>query len=329
MPAAISCPFRTLTRFWIRLFADAQRYYLPPLRGVSGRRIVIRRFLGLLGFILLMAACGPDSAELRNRAGASWRDGDYREAIRLNLLLYKSDSRGSYAPQALLNIGDIYYLNLRQLKNAIDSYNKLVEEFPGKPETLKARGQLAAIYENEIGDLTQAIFEYDKILEADNPANRAEIRYKRANAFFRQEDFDRAWRELRRIEESGEGDAHLLDQISLRLGDIEQIRHRYQEAADYFKKASTSACPECRRRAILNLTETYEALYDYDRAIETIRKLDHSPEDDQRVSREVARLREKKRRVNKNAISNLEYPRTKARKKIEHPLPKPQSNLSQ
>ena len=53
---------------------------------------------------------------------------------------------------------------------------------------------------------------------------------------------------------------------------------------------------------------TYEALYDFDNAIETIRKLDHLPEDKQRVMREVARLTEKKRHVDTTTILDWSHP---------------------
>ncbi len=98
-------------------------------------------------------------------AEARWREGNYDDAIRLNTLLYKRDREGKFGAQALLNIGNIYYLNLRQLKDAVENYTRLVEEFPDRPEAYKARLQLAAIYANEIGDLNQAISEYDRILD--------------------------------------------------------------------------------------------------------------------------------------------------------------------
>lgn len=281
---------------------------------------MIRRVLtwSLVGAFAALAACGVDSRRLRDRAEAHWREGNYQEAIRLNTLVYERDRRGKYAPQALLDAGDIYYLNIRQLKNAIDAYKKVVEEFPEKQEAYKAREQLAVIYENEIRDLTQAIIQYDEILQSKHLDNRAEIQFKRANAYFKQEDYDRAWRELRRIEESGEGGPHLAGQVYLKLGDIDQIRHQYEDAAGYFQRVVNSPCPECRRQAILDLAETYEDLYDFDHAIETIRKLDHSPANDQLVSKEVARLTGMKRRLNQNATLNWANPphaRARVRKK--------------
>jgi len=262
----------------------------------------------LPGLVAFLAACNSDSRQLAERAEASWRVGDYEDAVRLNALLYERDPQSKYAAQACLNIGNIYYLNLRQIKNAVDEYKKLIEEQPEAPEAFTARGQLAAIYENELDDLTQAISQYDKLLEAKHPENRAEILYKRANAYFNLEDYNRAWRELRLIEDSGEGGTHLLDQVRLKLGNIDQIRRQYKDAADYFGKVLSSPCPECRRRAILNLCETYEALLDFDRAIDTIRMLDHTPEDEKRAEQEVARLTEKKQRMDSGKLLNWSYP---------------------
>ena len=278
---------------------------------------MIHRLLSwiLLGVVVLLAGCNTDSQQLLDRAEARWREGNYEEAIRLNTLLYQRDPRGEYSARALLNIGNTYYLNLRQLKSAIDAYKKLAGEFPERPEVYHARDQLAVIYENEIGDLTQAIIQYDKMLEAEDLDNRAEIQYRRASDYFKQGDYDRAWRELRRIEESGESGSHLADQVWLKLGNIDQIRRQYEDAAGYFRKVVESPCPECRRRAILNLAETYEALYDYDRAIETIRTLDQSSEDGQRVKREVARLTEEKRRVNITNVPNWSRPHPGVKKK--------------
>jgi TolA-binding protein len=256
----------------------------------------LRRFVSLGVLAVLVHACNSDSQQLRQRAEARWREGNYEDAIRLNTLLYESDHQGEYAPAALLKIGDIYYLNLRKINEAIETYKRLASDFPGTPEEHKARLQLAAIYENEIKDLTQAIYEYGKILEDKNLDNRPEIQFRRANAYFMLEDYDSAWRELRHIEDAGVS-GHLADQTFLKLGVIDQIRHQYEDAAGYFRRVCESPCPECRRRAILDLAKSYEALFDFDHAIETLGRLDPSPENSSLVRQEVARLKDKKRQA--------------------------------
>lgn len=265
----------------------------------------------LLGATLAGARCNSDTRQLFDRAQAQWREGNYEEAIQLDRLLYEKDPQGKLAPKALLNIGDISYLNLRKIKDSVDAYTKLVEEFPGRPEELKARMQLADIYENEIVDLTQAVAEYDRILEFPGLDNRLEIQFKRANAYFKMEDYNRALRELRRIEEAGVS-GHLADQVCLKIGNIYQIQRKYEDAADYLKRVERSPCPECRRSAIISLAETYEALYDIPQAIETIRKLDHTPENDRQVTQEVARLTEKQRLLGSTAVTWRRAPAAKA-----------------
>jgi tetratricopeptide (TPR) repeat protein len=263
----------------------------------------IQRIWSMLVFVALFAACNSDSQQLLDRAEARWREGNYEDALRLNTLLYKRDPQGKFAALALLKIGDIYYLNLRQVKYAIEAYKRLVTELPGRPEESRARQQLAAIYENEIGDLTQAINEYDKILEAKELDNRAEIQFRRANACFKMQRYDTAWRELRRIEEAGVS-GHLADQVYLKLGNIDQIKQQYGDAVAYFQRVVEAPCPECRRRALLNLAETYEALYDFDKAISTLGRLDRS--DKELADREVARLKELKHKVDSHTVLNWE-----------------------
>ena len=248
------------------------------------------------------SGCNSDARQLAERADARWREGNYEEAIQINRLLYERDPQGKLAPQALLNIGNLSYLNLRKIKDAVDAYKKLVEEFPGRQEELKAHLQLADIYENEVQDLSEAVTEYDKILESKALDNRLEIEFRRANAYFKMEDYLRALRELLRIEEAGVA-GHLADQVFLKIGNIYQIQRRFEDAAGYLRRVEKSPCPECRHRAILSLAETYEALYDIPHAIETIRELDHTPENEQRVSQEIARLTEKERKLGSSEMT--------------------------
>lgn len=256
------------------------------------------RFIGrsALLALALLAACGSDTRQLLDSAEARWREGKYQDARRLHRLLYERDPRGAYAAQALLKLGDVDYLNLRQIDRAIESYEKLVSEFPGTREELEARQRLADIYRNEIGDLSQAVREYEKILESDTIDNRTEIELRLADTYFRQNDFDRSLRELRRIEEGGVS-GHLADQVKLKIGLIYQIRKRYDDARELFEQLANSPCLECRRRAVVNLMETCEAVFDFDGAIGAIRRLDRLPENEERIAREVARLGEKRRRV--------------------------------
>jgi tetratricopeptide (TPR) repeat protein len=263
---------------------------------------VIRRAPAWMLLLLaaMAAGCNSNERQLLGQAEARWREGNYEDAIRLNTLLYERDHQGKYAAKAMLNIANIYYLNLRQLRKAIEWYEKIVDESPGRDEEYAARRQLAAIYD-ATGDLTRAILQYDKLLEMKSLENREESLFARANAYFKKEDLNRALRELQRLEEGGIS-GHLLDQVSLRIGSIYQIQHKYEDAEGYFQRVSQAGCRECRRQAILDLAETYESLYDFDRAVATIRKLDPGPENEQFITKEVARLQDKRKRVDTGPV---------------------------
>lgn len=251
---------------------------------------------GAAGLMLLLGGCSPSPARLLRQAEARWREGNYEDAIRLNRLLYNRDREGGYGAAALMNIGNIYYLNLRQLKDAIETYSQLAQEFPGRPEEFKARRQLASIYANEIGDLTQAIYEYNRILEFSDLEDRSDVEYQRARVRFQQGDYDTALRELRHIEEEG-ASGHLAHQVYLKIGNIYQVQKKYEDAVGCFERVTGSPCIDCRRRAHIHLMEAYEALFDFDRAIEAVRGLDPGPENNETVEREVKRLIEKQHRL--------------------------------
>ncbi len=259
----------------------------------------------------LLGGCSPGGRQMLDRADASWRKGRYYDAIRENEELYNFERRGRNAARALMNLGNIYYLNLRQLKQAIEYYNKLTTEFPDSPEALQARRQLAGIYAKEINDPGQAILEYDKILATRNLEDRNEILFQRADAYFKNEDYFRALRELRSLEDSGIT-GHLADQVSLQIGSIYLIQKKFADAVAPFQKVLTALCLDCRRRAILNLAETYENLFDFDNAIATLSRLDKSPENDQFIQREISRIGEKRTRIERGDTLGLPPTRQKS-----------------
>ena len=254
----------------------------------------------LLLLAAILAGCNSNERQLLGQAEARWREGNYEDAIRLNTLLYDRDHQGKYAATAMLNIANIYYLNLRELRKAIEWYEKIVDETPGREEEYAARKQLAAIYDTT-GDLTRAILQYDKLLEMKSLESREEVLFARATAYFKSGDMDRALRELRRLEEGGIS-GHLADKVCLKIGSIYQIQHKFDEAKGHFERVSQAGCRECRRQALLNLAETYESLYDFEHAIATIRRLDPGPENEQFISKEVARLQDMRKRVDSGPV---------------------------
>jgi tetratricopeptide (TPR) repeat protein len=245
-----------------------------------------------------LAACGPDLQALLEQAETSWRKGRYNEAILANEELLKREPRGKYAAHALLSIANIQYLNLRQIKPAINFYTRLNREFPETPDSLQAHRHLAEIYENEVIDLDQAITQLSALLEARDLKDRFDILYRRADLFFKKENYDRALRELRSLQDAG-AQGRLADQVLLKVGSIYQIQKKYDLAIEPFTRALASEFPEIRRRALLSLAENYENLFDFDNAVATMRKMPRTPEDEAFVASEIARLNKKRRDVEK------------------------------
>ena len=269
-----------------------------------------RRPAVCLLLLALLTGCGSKSQRLLDQAETSWRKGNYEEAIQTNLELYRLDGRGKYAARALLNVGNIYYLNLRQLQGAIDDYNKLTLEFPNSAEALQARRQLASIYTNEevIRDLDQAIAQYDRLMESRNLPDRAEIEFQRADAFFKKGENDRALRALESLEEAGVG-GRLAAQVSLKIGDIYLVERRFSDAIAPYGKVLESDCQECRQRAIMSLAESYENLMDFDKAIATMRLLERNTGNMQFVAKEVERLIRKREEAERTVALGWAQPK--------------------
>ncbi len=262
----------------------------------------------LLLLAAFLAGCSFSSYQLLSQAEASWRKGRYDEAIQANKTLYARERTNRYGARALLNLGNIYYLNLRDIRGAIEFYEKLTREFPNVPECVDGRRQLAAIYANEVMDLDQAIAQFDKLLDVKDLKDRPEIVFQRADAYFKKQDYDRALRELHGLEEAGIG-GHLADQVSLKIGNIYQVRKQFESAVEPFRKVLAAACPECRRRAVLNLTDTYENLFEFDKAIETVQKLDRTTDNEAFIRSEVERLNNRRKAVEKGGAMQGEQPK--------------------
>jgi len=250
-----------------------------------------------LALLALAAACSSGEQRLLDRAEERRRAGSYDEAIRLNTLLYERDPDGKRAAQALFNIGNIHYLNLRRIPPAIEAYDRLAREFPGTRLQQEAQLSLARIYENEIGDFSQAVAQYNRLLEEPDLQNRREIEVMRANAYFMRQDYHNALRELRRLEEAGI-DGHLGHKVFLKIGSIYQIEKKYETAITYFLRVADAPCQECRRQAILSLAACHEAVFDFAKAREALARLDDTPENRRLIADESARLQDKEKRVN-------------------------------
>jgi hypothetical protein len=83
----------------------------------------------------------------------------------------------------------------------------------------------------------------------------------------------------------------------LKIANIYLIQKRYEDALPPLERVTHSPSAECRRRAILDMAEAYEGQFDFDKAIGAVRQLDPTPENQERIREEVARLEAARKRA--------------------------------
>src|SRR5437763_812079 len=116
-----------------------------------------------LALLLLVAACKQTAQDHVNAARTALYEKKPQDALheyRLALeVLEKDDSPEAQVLKArvLRGAADVYYLELRDMKNAVQVYRELIHECPEAPETLEGRMHLADILATHFHDLRGAI----------------------------------------------------------------------------------------------------------------------------------------------------------------------------
>src|SRR5947207_1235085 len=124
------------------------RRILLPLRFplLSASRLVLTVFCLLpSAYCLLLTGCGRHGA-LLDQAQAAWDSGDYASAVARYEEFLKDNPRHEQAAVVRFQVGNIYYLNLRQYDRAIQHYIHLLEDFPHAPQAVLTTQRLAECY---------------------------------------------------------------------------------------------------------------------------------------------------------------------------------------
>jgi tetratricopeptide (TPR) repeat protein len=109
-----------------------------------------------------------------------------------------SPSANVLRAKALRGTGDVYYLELHDIRQAVATYKELITQCPEAPETMDARVMLAEILRTYYRDLRGAIAELDAAL-ARNPPQSAELRYQVAKLYFELGDYQQAELEAEKL----------------------------------------------------------------------------------------------------------------------------------
>jgi tetratricopeptide (TPR) repeat protein len=211
--------------------------------------------------------------------------------------LEKDDSPEAqvYRARALRGAGDVYYLELKDYRHAVEAYRELVQLCPEAPETLGARVYLAELLRREFHDLRGAIAAFNDAL-ARNPPQSAELAYQVAKLYFELGDYAQCELEAQKVTQKYETSGFVDDALMLKAQAIAMMEGRradaqraYQEVVDRFPDS------ELQPHALFEIGKLKADNGDTEGAIETwVQCLKRHPEP-QVVQGVIARVRKQMR----------------------------------
>jgi len=194
--------------------------------------------------------------------------GSKREAIRLLQEITQEHPNDSLA------ITSEYELLLFRKPDLI-AYKKFIEKYPENPNSLKLSFKIAELYEYK-NLYIQAIKEYQ--IYAQQTQNQEEI-YKSniriAECYKKLKEFEKAVKVLNKLYTEFEGDKWKQEQISRQLSQIywDDVKD-YHKAIEWYEKHYTIVKNHGGSdQIILKIGEGYELLEDYEKAIETYKRI--------------------------------------------------------
>jgi tetratricopeptide (TPR) repeat protein len=116
--------------------------------------------------------------------------------------------------KVLRGMGDVYYFELRDIRQAVSTYKDLITQCPEAPETMDARVMLAELLRTSFHDLRGAIAELDAAL-ARNPPQSAELRYQVSKLYFELGDYQQSELESEKLLHSYETSPLVADAMFL------------------------------------------------------------------------------------------------------------------
>jgi tetratricopeptide (TPR) repeat protein len=148
--------------------------------------------------------------------------------------------------RALKGAADVYWLELRDVRQAIAVYQELIQQCPESPESLEAHLVVAELLRTRLGDLRGSITELSSAI-ARNPPQIAELTYQVAKLYFELGDYQQSALEAQRVVTRFETSGYVDDAMLLRgqaLGIMEgrrdAARHAYEELIHRFPESELS-----------------------------------------------------------------------------------------
>ena len=154
---------------------------------------------------------------------------EYRRALDA-LRVDPSDEAKVLRARALKGAADIYWLELRKVKEAVSVYRELIAQCPESPEALEGRVILAELLRVYFRDLRGAIDQLTAAL-ARNPPQSAELHYQVAKLYFELGNYDQCVLETRKLSERFATSSYVDDAVFLEAQALHMMEGHRQEAA--------------------------------------------------------------------------------------------------
>ncbi len=250
-------------------------------------------FSGAVALLLMgsLSACSRIEAHLYGRAEGAQRVESYAQAVKLYQEYLKKYPRGEFAEKSLYNLGNIYYLNLRDTAQAKSTYERFLDVYPTSQYAFVVGGRLAELYERDLQDYRKAIDLLEQVsMRTPSREDWRRVRFEIADDYFRLDEFDQAIIEFNKLIQE-EPDDHRSDEARIKLAAIYEIRKQWRDAINQLQQVlNQTKCAECRRHAEFEVVDCYASLERYDQAIATLKQFKPAPEDQKFVAQRLADL---------------------------------------
>ncbi|HSP81744.1 MAG TPA: tetratricopeptide repeat protein, partial [Myxococcaceae bacterium] len=154
---------------------------------------------------------------------------EYRKALDA-LRLDETGQAQVLRARALKGAADVYWLELRKVKEAISVYKELIAQCPESPEALEARVVVAELLRVHYRDLRGAIDQLTAAL-ARNPPQGAELHYQVAKLYFELGDYQQSVLEARKLAERFATSGYVDDALFLEAQALQMMEGHRQEAS--------------------------------------------------------------------------------------------------
>lgn len=192
--------------------------------------------------------------------------------------------------EALSRIGDLTYLEKRDMKGAAEVYRSLIELAPTAEEAYWAREKLAEIAHRHFRDIPEAINQW-QALASSGREGAARFAYLVAKAYFELRDYEQSRKECEALAEAFPEDKAARDALFL-FAATHQFEGAYAEAIEAYERVE-SRWPdsEIATRALFEKGRARFSAGDPDAALADYLQALKSHPDPERVQAEIARAR--------------------------------------